>query len=71
MMIVLQFGISRPLSMMVVQTSSWYLPGHEIGHHQLKLVGVHLAVADADAEPGSSSRSRAATRSMVMTRLCR
>ena len=28
------------------------LARHEVGHHQLKLVGIHLAVADADAHTG-------------------
>ena len=48
MMIVLAFGTSSPLSMIVVQTSTSSLPLKKFEHHPLELMLLQLAVADAD-----------------------
>ena len=51
MMIVLAFGMSRPDSMIVVQTRTSASPVGERDHHLLELALGHLAVADD--EPGA------------------
>ena len=45
---VLALGMSRPDSMMVVQSSTLHLAVHEVEHHLLQLLLLHLAVADGD-----------------------
>ena len=68
---VLAFGMSRPDSTIVVHTSTSKLLLPEADHHLLQGVLVHLPVPDARSRAsGTSSRSRAAARSIESTRLC-
>ena len=70
MMRVLVCGLSMPLSMMVVATSTSSSPRAEVLHHALELLLGHLAVRHAHARlaGGRASRGRTAS-SMVRTRL--
>ena len=46
MMMVFAFGISRPLSMIVVQTRTSIFPAMKSRHHAFQFVRIHLAVPD-------------------------
>ena len=65
MMSVLVCGLSMPLSMMVVATSTSMLAGRERLHHPLELVLGHLAVRRRRCAPRARRRARGATASSM------